>query len=610
MQRAARTWLDVARRHRELTEPALVVGFFVLATAVMTYPVITGVGRLVPGWPGDSYEFLWKLWYVRHALLDEGRFPLVVPEIYYPFGLSFAGTEFTLTATLLGLPLTVAFGDLVSYDVLTLASFVLTGVGVALLVRTLTGSWVAGIVGGLAFAFTDYRLQRFGGHLNLIQTQWPVFAFYFTERWLQTRSVRHALLAGVMIALSAFATIQYALALGLLLPLYVLVRGWPWGLRLRDGRTWHGLALGALGVSLTLPLVVFLVASDANGLMEHPFASVDTFSATITDLVVPMPHHPLASLFPDLRPYFERSNAERSAYLGTAALLLGLFGFAANRHNRAAQGFAVVGLLAALLALGPTVHGPNGRLYVDLPPVVGNALVQAGVDGMVADRLSPDLAKELREGKAFVPGPATLLVMTDKLNGFRTWGRFAGFAAFAVAVLAGFGTASLTEEVRRRRAPAGRPSSRNLGFAVGAVLAALVLVDQSWLPFPTFELKPRAVDLWLAQQPGQFAVMHYPVSAGYNGMADYSTRVHGKSITYGYATFPPLEYRSKEETLGKFPDQEALSLLRDWNVRYVLVTPDASDKGWDEMRGKIEASPYLEFATEQDGILVYRLVGH
>mgnify|MGYP005845936291 CR=1 FL=1 len=580
----------------------LVVGLFVLATLVMTYPVAFVLGSRLPGWPGDVHEYVWKLWYVEHALVEQGQLPLFAPEIFHPYGLDLLrGTELTATATVLGLPLTMLFGAETSYTLQALASFVLTGLGVALIVRNLTGSWLAGAVAGLAFAFSDYRMQRLGGHLNLIQTQWPVLAFYFAERWLQSKSPRQAALAGAMVVLTAYATVQYLLALGLLLPAYTLVRGWPWLPRLRERRTLLGLAAGLAILVPVLALTLVYLDADASGLAGHTFAEIDSYSAWPADYVTPEPHHPAADLLLRLWPslQLERTHSERTAYLGAVAFLLAGVGLAAFRRRRAAAAYAVVGFLAAGLALGPTLQGPSGRVYVQVPAPVAATLVQAGAADLVARTLSDELATNLREGRAFVPTPATPLVATGKLDDFRAWGRLAGFAAFAVAVLAGLGAAALLKAL---------PRGRLAGPALAVFLGALVLVDQAWLPFPTFDYRPRAVDLWLAQQPGDFALAYFPVGAAYSGSSNYATTVHGKKIAYGYATFPPAPYRQKMDDLRTFPKPSALSLLASWDVKYVLVSPDAYGAQWREVEQEVAASPYLRPVVVMDGIRIYELL--
>lgn len=600
--------LTLTLRTRRVREPLLLVVALVLATLVMTYPVAFTLGTRVPGWPGDTHEYLWKVWFVAQTVLVEGRWPVVAPEVFYPFGLNLAGTEMTFATTLLGAPLTIAFGTATSYSLLSLASFVLTGLGVALIVHNLSGSWLAGMVGGLAFAFSDYRMERLGGHLNLMQTQWVVFAFYFTERWLRDRRHWQAAMAGLMVTLSALATWQYALALAVLLPPYVLWRVWPFSSLLRDRRTYVSLAWGLAALLPVMPFLLSFLAASSAGMTAHPFHEIDRYSAQPQDFLVPRAHHPFAGLIATFIPQLERDSSERTLYLGAVALALAITGFVAYRRHRAAQAFAVVGLIAALLALGPTLQGPSGRVYVDVPGPVTAAATAIGIDRVVESRLSPDLAADLREGRFFVPTPATLLVMTGFVDGFRAWGRLGGFTAFAVGVLAGLGAAHLTRLATRRALLRGGARYLPVGAALGLVLGGLVLLDQARVPFPTFALEPRPVDLWLARQPGDFAVMHFPDEAAYSGISMYGQTIHRKPMTYGYATFPPVAYRELHATLKRFPDEDVLALLRGWGVRYILVTPESYGEQWEAVRQRIDDSRELVFVTQQGDTLVYELL--
>ena len=63
-------------------------------------------------------------------------------------------------------------------------SFVLSGFAMWLLVRHLTGSYVAGLVAGMVFAFSPWHYGQYG-HLGLAAQFWMVFALYFLVRFLE-----------------------------------------------------------------------------------------------------------------------------------------------------------------------------------------------------------------------------------------------------------------------------------------------------------------------------------------------------------------------------------------------------------------------------------------
>ena len=86
-------------------------------------------------------------------------------------------------------------------------------------------------------------------------------------------------------------------------------------------------------------------------------------------------------------------------------------------------------------------------------------------------------------------------------------------------------------------------------------------------------VEARAVDRWLANQPGSFAFMEYPNPRhGYGGPAIYPTRLTGKRIIMGSSQNPPnLAYW---RDLSAFPSPATLDLLCGWGAKYILVDED------------------------------------
>jgi hypothetical protein len=58
-----------------------------------------------------------------------------------------------------------------------------------------------------------------------------------------------------------------------------------------------------------------------------------------------------------------------------------------------------------------------------------------------------------------------------------------------------------------------------------------------------------------------------------------------------------------------FPSVPALAALREWNTRYVLITPalfkDAAE--WQDFQSKLAALSGLHLVREIDGVLVYQI---
>ena len=80
-----------------------------------------------------------------------------------------------------------------------LSGFILSGAGVALLVRSLTSNGLAGFAAGVVFAFLPYRIDHYP-HLQLQQTQCLPFAFWAFHRLLRSGRLTDGLLFGAFTA--------------------------------------------------------------------------------------------------------------------------------------------------------------------------------------------------------------------------------------------------------------------------------------------------------------------------------------------------------------------------------------------------------------------------
>jgi hypothetical protein len=153
-----------------------------------------------------------------------------------------------------------------------------------------------------------------------------------------------------------------------------------------------------------------------------------------------------------------------------------------------------------------------------------------------------------------------------------------------VAALAGFFIAYFEGRLSRSvgvRAETERGGRRHSG-ARGAVLLGLMgvlLWEYRVAPLPHELADPAAdpVDVWLARQPEDFAVVHVPIGTGRNAWTEteymLGSTLHWKALVNGYARNVPTAYRYLTATppLGA----EFMRRLRaGFPVRYLLVHED------------------------------------
>jgi hypothetical protein len=548
-----------------LRRDALVLLLFALVSLVAMSPVLPVLRTHVLGPPGDNFQHAYLLGWVGQSFLL-GESPFIDPRLNYPADLALPATDASFLGMALVAPVTWLLGPPTAYNLLTFLAHMLSGYFAYLWIVRLTGSRAGGLVAGLIFLLAPYRIIRSYGQLNLISTQMLPLFFWALDRALIPPRPREKdlwLLGGATLLLGGFSQYLlvmclvtgavYALLLLLPRPGYLLHSGW----RLV-------FSVGVGGLISILPYFSLLSC----GIFE-PFSVGRTrlWSADPLNFVLPPVVHPLwGSLVEQVRP--EEYWGEKTLYLGLVPMLLALVGMAtwgrvANRERRWV--WLGVILAAVVFALGTDLWLNNQPVQRDDPFWL----------------------------------PAYYLSHLPLLGSMRVWARFGIIAVLFVALLAGVGTAFLVQRAGARR-----------GTYLLVLLVALVVVD--FLP-PNVGASspgPRPIDLWLAEQEGDFAVAFLPAEhdvANYQAM--YGSLFHAKHLpAFVHSRHMPRTYEAYMYVAVDFPDPDAVQQLRAMDLRYLILeqrlftgwrTPT-----WEEVTTALEDSDNLRIVTEVDGFVV------
>jgi hypothetical protein len=263
---------------------------YLALTLVMTWPLALGLTRDVPGDLGDSLLNLWILgWGVEHVpRLATGQMSL--PDfwnanIFHPEPLALSFSEHLFGQVLQILPVYHLTGNLIlSYNLLFVSSFVLSGLAMYLLVRELLGHGpgmtAAALVAGLIYAFVPFRIAQVA-HIQSLSSQWMPLALYGFVRFIRTDRLR-SLVGGTAALLMqnwscGYYLVYFAPFVAVFVPHQIVASG-----RTRDWRVWISFAAAALVVVAgTWPfLSLYLEAQRVHG-FERPISEVIRYSADV-----------------------------------------------------------------------------------------------------------------------------------------------------------------------------------------------------------------------------------------------------------------------------------------------------------------------------------------
>ena len=494
----------------------LTLVLFTALTAAMTYPQALHLRDGVHD-EGDPLLNTWTLAWIAHQL-PFAPAHLFDANIFDPERRTLAYSETLLAPGIVAAPLRwLGAGPVLVYNLVFLSGFILSGAGVALLVRALTNQAAAGILAGIVFAFLPYRIDHYA-HLQLQQTQCLPFAMWAFHRLMATGRRRDGVLLGVFTAGQILSCSYY----GLFLAPYMAV---VCGTVLIADRTLPRRRLVALMIAGAIVVVAVVPVATAylgarQTVGQRGPGEIVLGSATLGNYL----GAPSANLL--YGRIFERFGTdERRLFPGLVAV-----------------GLAIVGLVF-----------PFVRARARSNPL----------------RLAYGLGLLLAFDMSLGFNGFTYRVLYDYLLPFRALripARMAIFTGFSLAVLAGFGVAAIAERILAVRARR----------AVLAALATLMLAEYTSKPIDleTLPLGPPQAyaDMMRDKDDNPDATLfEFPISPGDDSIYMYYSTFHWQRLVNGYSGFFPHSYEAAVDAVREFPDDESMRAIMAHRTRYLVV---------------------------------------
>jgi hypothetical protein len=553
----------------------------------MTWPVVTGLTRNLPSDLGDPMFVSGMLtWASKHWIDLLSGDPSAVRRFwnapfFYPETLATGFSEHFLLHALMTLPVyIVTHNILLCYNLLFLAAYALSGFGMYLFVRELTGRPLAAFVAGLAFAFAPYRFATIP-HLQVISSQWMPFALYGFRRYFMTGRARPLIGGALALWAQHLASGYYMVYFGPFVAIYVLAE-------IATRRLWthvkvwlHIAGAALLALALTVPFGLPYLALQRRYNYRRPLHELVYFSA---DLLAWFTASPLSKVWGRLRTF---DKAEGNLFPGVVIVLLAVIGLAcAWRRIRARdpehQGMAAVAVFGTLAVVLSVWMASGPQVQIRTQPTSIPALYELAYQ--------------------YVPG----------YDIARVPARFAMITVLALATAAGAALAVI--ERKRKWLVLG------CGALVLAEGAAVPLpVNLRWttypaelvppdLPYPERRIPP--VYRYLATLDNA-VVAHLPFGAPEREIQYvYYAAIHGRRTVNGYSgAMPPTYMRRVPEMLNAAKDPRAAIERMIQDAVTVIVVHTA---GWTGDAGKnlaatFDSSPGLERIARFGDDYVYRL---
>ena len=589
-----------------------------LAAAALLYAGITAVlfRNLLPDLPTHLYSDLGDpllntailAWNATHVPLTGAwwNFPSFAPLS----GVT-ALTEHLLLTYPIASPVVWLTGNpVLAYNIVFLLAMPLNGVAAFALARELTGSSAAAFIAGLAFACAPYQSVHLSHLQHMTSCGMPI-ALLWLHRYL--RSERR--LALVWFGAGWLITALANSSLLIFFPVLVLLWG-VWFVRPREWRRLVGPVVAAGVASLPLvPLLWGYHVRQATYGFAREYREIQSFSADIVGLLG-MYHRavPWRGLLPH---DFE----EGALFPGLTIVALALVAVAAAIRGGAGlwpRRLMLASSVLTLVVLARVWTGPWGWHIgpLPLPPFrpyrlfsVATLLLLAGVlltdavrrawssrDVVVFYAMAVVVLWLLALGpepewstpwRALVFGPYRLLIELPGAQSIRVPARAWLPALLSLAVLAGFGAASVLRRYPRH---------------ARMVLVALTLsiVTEGWF-FDGTMAAPRPVRQGAI--PEGAIVLDLPMDEGFaNAVPQYRAVVGGYRTVNGYSGYQPAHFYPLRRAMADL-QPDALDTYRRRDDLYVIIRP-----GLDPLVARWVASlPGAEHLFDLDLAKVYRL---
>lgn len=350
----------------------LAVGFlYIFLNVVFFHPFSHNFERTIfmPG--GDQESFIWFINWWPYAI-EHGLNPFVTNYVWYPSGFNLTWATSIPTLSLLAAPLTILFGPIFSWNLLSLLAAPLNAFCAFLLLRYLYKNNAAAFLGGYVFGFSSYVMGQLLGHLNLDFVCLLPLAILFFVMHIKNDINRYyfVIIMAIIIFLEAGISTEVLATATLFGFISILMFiGFERDLRKQILLSSLYLAVSYFVAALLLsPFLYFLIKGFSG--VPKIINSPTTYSSDLLNYIIPTPVTRIGrSVFSSIASRFTGNYAEEGAYIGLPLLLLTSFALRDYVAERKRTGISLffIFLIVIVFSLGPYLHVNGVNTHVKMP---------------------------------------------------------------------------------------------------------------------------------------------------------------------------------------------------------------------------------------------------
>ncbi len=526
-------------------------------TIFFTWPVILHLSTSIYGYSGDSFGFIYYLWWWKDRVLNHLSLDFN-PLVMAPFGTVIAPETGNIVFYWPAKVLTLLVNEVAAYNLNLLFSFVFSALTAYLLFFEISKNRLSAAVFSLIFAFSPYHFWKAYNHLDLAMIQYIPLYLWSLVRIVKNPNFKTGLTGGASLALLLLLNFYYgyfALLTAGLFFLYFLGESLLRKKLLPQLK--YFIFTVFVGLVLSLPFVYEAVLPSSATATLLPESRRETYTRPLDNLLL-LSARPWSYLFPSIdNPFLGKLSLSAYKFIETLSndfktqmpfpnevtIYLGLFSF----------GFFVLslwfcwkrkierGLIPLLLFV------IAGLFLVSMPPFIVFKSVTIYLPTFFLHKIFPM---------------------------FRAYGRLGIFILPLVSGVAVLGFTYLFDRLKRK----GK-------IILTASCFLFFLLEFTNIPpfrVTDFSKIPEAY-AWLKDQPGDFSIMEYPKNFNL-AEGELFQRAHGKKMASWYSTSPYYQIWTEVEDIYNSESYEILSAL---GVKYAVLhkvllfpTPNPVDELW------------------------------